>query len=109
MISPASAEDESLPQRPEFQTTHWSVVLAAAEAPSAEAHAALDKLCHTYWYPLYAFVRREGCKADEAQDLTQAFFARILERRDFATACREKGRLRSFLLVALKHFLVNEW
>src|SRR5258705_13847626 len=81
MISFVPPEDESLPQRPEFQTTHWSVVLAAAEA-----HAALEQLCRTYWYPLYAFIRREGCKADEAQDLTQAFFVRIPGRRDFASA-----------------------
>jgi DNA-directed RNA polymerase specialized sigma24 family protein len=92
----------------EFQTTHWSVVLAAGDGASARANDALEILCRTYWYPLYAFARRSGHDADEAQDLTQSFFARFLERKDFARARREKGRLRSFLLVSLKHFLINE-
>jgi RNA polymerase sigma factor (sigma-70 family) len=109
MPTPESAASEVVYHRPQFQTTHWSVVLAAGQAPSGEAHAALEKLCRAYWYPLYAFVRREGHSADEAQDLTQAFFARLLERRDFEHAQKERGRLRSFLLVSLKHFLVNEW
>jgi RNA polymerase sigma factor (sigma-70 family) len=91
-----------------FVTTHWSVVLTA-QGESAAADEALEKLCRTYWKPLYAFVRREGCSVEEAQDLTQAFFARLLERRDFDAVRREKGRLRSYLLVALKHFLANEW
>jgi len=69
----------------------------------------LEKLCCTYWRPLYAFVRREGRNVEEAQDLTQAFFARLLERRDLDAVRRERGRLRSYLLVALKHFLANEW
>jgi RNA polymerase sigma factor (sigma-70 family) len=91
-----------------FHTTHWSVVLAAqGETPAADE--ALEKLCRTYWRPLYAFVRREGRSIEEAQDLTQAFFARLLERRDFDAVRREKGRLRSYLLVALKNFLANEW
>ena len=91
-----------------FATTHWSVVLAA-QGESTAADAALEKLCRTYWRPLYAFVRREGRNVEEAQDLTQAFFARLLERRDFDAVRREKGRLRSYLLVALKNFLANEW
>jgi RNA polymerase sigma-70 factor (ECF subfamily) len=91
-----------------FATTQWSVVLAA-QGESASADAALEKLCRTYWKPLYAFVRREGKGVEEAQDLTQAFFARLLERRDFDAVQREKGRLRSYLLVALKNFLANEW
>jgi hypothetical protein len=80
-----------------FATTHWSVVLAA-QGESAEAEAALEKLCRTYWWPLYGFVRREGYKPEEAQDLTQAFFARLLERRDLETVRQERGRLRSYLL-----------
>ena len=76
---------------------------------STAADEALEKLCRTYWKPLYAFVRREGRNVEGAQDLTQAFFARLLERRDFDSVRREKGRLRSYLLVALKHFLANEW
>ena len=91
-----------------FATTHWSVVLAA-QGESTAADAALERLCRTYWKPLYAFVRREGRSVEEAQDLTQAFFARLLERRDLDAVRREKGRLRSYLLVALKHFLANEW
>lgn len=91
-----------------FLTTQWSVVLAA-QGSSAAADEALEKLCRTYWRPLYAFVRREGRSVEEAQDLTQAFFARLLERRDFDAVRREKGRLRSYLIVALKNFLANEW
>jgi RNA polymerase sigma factor (sigma-70 family) len=87
-----------------FTTTHWSVVLAA-QGESTEAKAALEKLCRTYWWPLYGFVRREGYKPEEAQDLTQAFFARLLERRDLETVRQERGRLRSYLLASVKNFL----
>jgi RNA polymerase sigma factor (sigma-70 family) len=87
-----------------FTTTHWSVVLAA-QGESAEAKAALEKLCRTYWWPLYGFVRRQGYKPEEAQDLTQAFFARLLERRDLETVRQERGRLRSYLLASIKNFL----
>jgi DNA-directed RNA polymerase specialized sigma24 family protein len=90
-----------------FTTTHWSAVLAA-QGESPEAKAALEKLCRTYWWPLYGFVRRQGYKPEEAQDLTQGFFALLLERRDLDTARKEKGRLRSYLLTSLKHFLTNE-
>jgi RNA polymerase sigma factor (sigma-70 family) len=87
-----------------FTTTHWSVVLAA-QGESAAAKAALEKLCRTYWWPLYGFVRRQGYKPEEAQDLTQAFFARLLERRDLETVRQERGRLRSYLLASIKNFL----
>ena len=87
-----------------FFTTHWSVVLEA-QGPTPAAQAALEKLCRTYWWPLYGFVRREGYKPEEAQDLTQAFFARLLERKDLETVSQEKGRLRSYLLASLKNFL----
>src|SRR5438034_5545934 len=87
-----------------FATTHWSIVLTA-QGRSPAADEALEKLCQTYWWPLYGFVRREGHKPEEAQDLTQAFFARLLERRDLETVRQEKGRLRSYLLVSLKNFL----
>jgi RNA polymerase sigma factor (sigma-70 family) len=91
-----------------FTTTHWSVVLAAqGESPAADA--ALEKLCRTYWRPLYGFVRRQGRKPEEAQDLTQGFFALLLERRDLNAVRKEKGRLRSYLLASLKHFLADEW
>jgi RNA polymerase sigma factor (sigma-70 family) len=90
-----------------FTTTHWSVVLAAqGESPAAEE--ALEKLCRTYWRPIYGFVRRQGVDPEEAKDLTQGFFALLLERRDLDTVRKEKGRLRSYLLTSLKHFLTNE-
>ena len=87
-----------------FATTHWSVVLAAqGESPAADQ--ALEKLCRTYWWPLYGFVRRQGYSPEEAQDLTQGFFAMLLERRDLNAVRREKGRLRSFFLASLKNFI----
>jgi len=92
-----------------FTTTHWSVVLAARDTDSPEADAALAELCRTYWYPLYAFVRRKGHSPHDAQDLTQAFFARLLEKNYVAQADRERGRFRTFLLAALSHFLADEW
>lgn len=90
-----------------FLTTHWSVVLQA-RGDSPAARDALETLCRSYWRPLYAFVRREGYRPEEAEDLTQEFFARFLARKDFETPQREKGRLRSYLLVSLKHFLSNQ-
>jgi DNA-directed RNA polymerase specialized sigma24 family protein len=90
-----------------FTTTHWSLVLAA-QSPSPAAKDALDKLCRTYWRPIYGFVRRQGVGPEEAKDLTQGFFALLLERRDLDTVRKEKGRLRSYLLTSLKHFLTNE-
>ena len=89
-----------------FTTTHWSVVLTA-QGRSPAADDALEKLCRTYWWPLYGFVRRNGYKPEEAQDLTQGFFALLLERRDLDVVRREKGRLRSYLLVSLKNFLAK--
>ena len=89
-----------------FTTTQWSVVLdAQGESPSAQE--ALEKLCRTYWWPLYGFVRRQSYSPEEAQDLTQGFFAMLLERRDFDAVRREKGRLRSYLLASLKNFLAK--
>src|SRR5436190_13618045 len=90
-----------------FTTTHWSMVLEA-QGESTTAHAALENLCRTYWRPIYAFVRRQGSKPEEAKDLTQGFFVLILERKDFQSVRQEKGRLRSFLLASLKHFMANE-
>ena len=87
-----------------FVTTRWSVVLAA-QGPSPAAEEALEKLCRNYWWPLYGFVRRQGYGTEEAQDLTQSFFAMLLERRDLDAVRREKGRLRSYLLASLKNFL----
>ncbi len=95
--------------RVEFTTTHWSVVLAAGDEESPRAAEALNDLCRTYWFPLYAYVRRQGFGPHEAQDLTQEFLLRLLRKCDLARVGPEKGRFHSFLLVALKHFLVNEW
>ncbi len=90
-----------------FTTTHWSVVLEAqGESPAAKE--ALEKLCRTYWRPVYAFLRRQGFGREEAEDITQGFFAQLLERRKFSALREEKGRLRSFLLGALKYFLADE-
>jgi RNA polymerase sigma factor (sigma-70 family) len=90
-----------------FVTTHWSVVLAA-QGQSPAAREALEMLCRSYWRPIYSFVRRKGVAPEEAEDLTQGFFALLLERRDFNMVRKEKGRLRSYLLVSLKNFLADE-
>ena len=90
-----------------FTTTHWSVVLTAQdESPAAQE--ALEKLCRTYWRPIYSFIRRQGAGREEAEDFTQGFFALLLERRDLDAVRKEKGRLRSYLLTSLKHFLASE-
>ncbi len=104
-------EDVPARGRREFVTTHWSLVGAARfdGAHQSRARAALEELCRTYWYPLYAFVRSRGYSGADAQDLTQAFFARIIETGGFAQADRTRGRFRSYLLGAMKHFLANEW
>jgi len=91
-----------------FDTTRWSLVLAARGDDSAEARRALESLCEAYWYPLYAFVRRRGETPDDARDLTQAFFASLLARRSFDDLAPERGRFRAFLVAALKHFLANQ-
>jgi RNA polymerase sigma-70 factor (ECF subfamily) len=97
------------PRRPVFVTTHWSVVLTAGHTDTPRAGAALETLCRTYWYPLYSYVRRGGHSPEEAQDLTQEFFARLLARNWVGSADPEKGRFRTFLLTAMKHFLADEW
>lgn len=106
--SPETTRNE-LPYRPAFVTTHWSVVLAAGRSNTTRADNALAKLCQTYWHPLYAYVRRRGHSPEDAQDLTQSFFAHLLERKAVATVSPEKGRFRSFLLASLNHFLSDEW
>jgi RNA polymerase sigma-70 factor (ECF subfamily) len=92
-----------------FERTHWSVVMSAGNQQSPLAQAALAKLCQTYWYPLYVFVRRQGRSAEDAQDLVQGFFAKAIEKNFVAAAEPEKGRFRSFLLLALKRYMANEW
>jgi RNA polymerase sigma-70 factor (ECF subfamily) len=102
--TPRPSNDDAS-QAARFGTTQWSVVLQAGLG----AEAALLRLCRTYWPPLYSFIRRRGHAVHEAQDLTQAFFAHVLEHRALGTVTPSKGRFRSFLLVSLKHFLDNEW
>jgi RNA polymerase sigma factor (sigma-70 family) len=93
----------------EFASTHWSVVLLAGQEHSPESAAALELLCRAYWYPLYAFVRREGHGPEEAADLTQEFFSRLLASDALASVDRGKGKFRSFLLASMRHLLANEW
>ncbi len=93
----------------DMDSTRWSIVLAAGGEDSGIAREALEVLCKTYWYPLYAYARRRAATVDEAQDLTQAFFAELLEKNFVADARPERGRFRAFLLTAFKHFLANQW
>ena len=92
-----------------FATTHWTVVLAAGQRSTPQSERALEELCRAYWFPLYAYVRRRGHIREDAEDLTQAFFARFLEKNYLAGLSAERGRFRAFLLASLKHFLANEW
>ena len=110
---PAGAQTTSaageLPRRPVFVTTHWSIVLSARDQASPQSAEALERLCRAYWYPLYAYVRRSGQSPPAAEDLTQEVSARLLVKGYLDAADREKGRFRTFLLVALKRFLAREW
>jgi RNA polymerase sigma-70 factor (ECF subfamily) len=92
-----------------FATTRWTLVAAAGKQATPEARKALAELCRLYWYPLYAFVRRRGYDAEEALDLTQGFFTRLIEKNDLAAADPNRGRFRSWLLASVKHYLANEW
>jgi len=109
MIATESGSSAPARRQPVFATTHWSVVLAVSQTDTVRARDALSRLCQTYWYPLYAYVRRRGHSPHDAQDLTQAFFARLLEHHSLATADPERGRFRSFILTAMNHFLASEW
>jgi RNA polymerase sigma-70 factor (ECF subfamily) len=106
---PESDQRTSRAQPQVFPHTRWSVVLAATQKPSPEADAALETICRAYWYPLYAYVRRCGQSPPDAQDLTQEFFRHLLEKRWLDSADRDKGRLRTFLVTALKYFMAKEW
>jgi len=101
--------DAAKPSNAWFATTRWTVVLSAGDPTSPHAATALEALCHAYWYPLYAYVRRSGYSPLDAEDLTQEFFARLLEHNWIAHADRHKGRFRSFLLMVMKRFLAKEW
>src|SRR5215208_3221917 len=106
-LASASATDDTVHSPAVFATTHWSVVLEAqGESPAAQK--ALEKLCRTYWPPIYGYVRRHGAGTEDAEDLTQGFFALLLERKDLNSVRKEKGRLRSYLLTSVKHFLTDE-
>ena len=100
--------DSETKQGGRFDETHWTMVIAAGQENTTKRGAALQQLCRTYWYPLYAFVRREGHAKHDAEDLTQAFFTRLLAKGDLAEVSREKGKFRSFLLGALKHYLIEQ-
>jgi RNA polymerase sigma factor (sigma-70 family) len=111
MPDPSPSGESLTPEagrRPEFATTHWSLVLRATQRDAAGSAAALEKLCRGYWFPLYAFARREGCRPEDAQDLTQEFFSRLLAKEYLKMADPNRGRFRSFLLAAFKHMLANE-
>ena len=92
-----------------FATTRWTVVLAAGRKSTPQADVALEELCRTYWYPLYAYIRHQGRSKEDAEDLTQSFFARFLEKNYLEGLRSEQGKFRAFLLASLKHFLANEW
>jgi hypothetical protein len=104
-----NSESKAEPDQTRFATTHWSVVLTAGQSDSSQASEAMARLCRTYWYPLYVYVRRKGYQPADAQDLTQEFFTRLLARNYLGDAERRKGKFRSFLLGALEHFLAREW
>jgi len=110
-MQPASDEPASESARPReyFATTHWTIVLNAARSDSICGPDALAQLCQTYWYPLYAYIRRRGESPADAEDLTQGFFARLLEHNSLADVRREKGKFRSFLLASLNHYLSDQW
>jgi RNA polymerase sigma factor (sigma-70 family) len=105
----AETTGSDAPRPAAFVTTHWSLVLTAGRNDTTRAQNALAKLCQTYWYPLYAYVRRRGHPAADAQDLTQEFFARLLEKNWVGAADRQKGKFRTFLLSAMNHFLADAW
>jgi RNA polymerase sigma-70 factor (ECF subfamily) len=105
----ANDRQNAIHQNREFATTRWSMVVSAGRQSSPHARRALEDLCENYWYPLYAYVRRRVVDVNEAQDLTQAFFAELLEKNYVGSADAERGRFRAYLLTALKHFLSKQW
>ena len=109
MLGRESRDAQGVVGQPLFATTHWSVVLAAANEEAPDAAAALERLCRVYWHPLFAYVRRRGCGPEDAQDQTQEFFLRLLRGHSLGQIHPGKGKFRSYLLAAFNHFLANEW
>ena len=109
MASFQPAQDQSGKPASVFATTHWSVVVVAGDSQSPEAVSAMERLCRTYWYPLYVFVRRKGHGHEDASDLTQGFFFKFLEKRYLRSVDESLGKFRTFLLTSMTHFLANEW
>jgi RNA polymerase sigma-70 factor (ECF subfamily) len=109
MTNPVKDSEASAPCSADFRTTHWSVVLAAGQSSATQNVAALESLCRTYWFPLYVYVRRQGHGPQDAQDLTQEFFARLLRLNSLAGVAPHKGKFRTFLLVSVNHFLADAW
>src|SRR6516225_3021178 len=109
MLPPELPSQAAGPGAGVFATTHWSVVVQAGNSKSPEATAAMERLCQTYWYPLYVFVRRKGYSHEDASDLTQAYFASFLEKRFLKSVDANLGKFRTFLLTSMAHFLANEW
>jgi RNA polymerase sigma factor (sigma-70 family) len=105
----AKDNQDNRPAGAQFTTTHWSVVVAAGQSQLPQAADAQEKLCGVYWYPLYAYVRRQGNSPEDAEDLTQQFFSRLLEKDYLARADQERGKFRTFLVRSLNNFLINEW
>src|SRR3954469_3092397 len=108
-MSSGTDTPSAAPHAGHFVTTRWTVVLSAGRKSSAQSDRALGELCQSYWFPLYAFVRRQGHNKEDAEDLVQAFFARFLEKNYLEGLRAERGKFRAFLLASLKHFLANEW
>jgi RNA polymerase sigma factor (sigma-70 family) len=109
LVSLPEQQSESSGRPDVFATTRWSVIVRARDSQSPEARAALERLCETYWYPLYCYVRRRGHSPEDTQDLTQEFFARLLGNGGLALVDRTKGKFRSFLLASMNNLLANEW
>jgi RNA polymerase sigma factor (sigma-70 family) len=109
ILSGMATNEPSVDRSPLFATTRWSIVVSAGNKSSLNSRRALEALCETYWHPLYAYVRRRVTDVHEARDLTQAFFAELLEKNHVGAATPERGRFRAFLLTAFKHFLSREW
>jgi RNA polymerase sigma factor (sigma-70 family) len=109
MCHPKNRDSQSAGSNNRFASTSWSIVVAAGRPSSPDSQQALESLCRTYWYPLYAYVRRRVSSVHDAQDLTQGFFASLLERNTLGAADCQRGRFRSFLLTAFRNFLADEW